>query len=270
VRSISMRAFLPFLSPAPECLALPTSLFFIPRQPEMYLWATEWWRQHANVGTSYVVHVNTGCEDMDHTRWAVASEGYRWPVVNRSHLYCCHAPPSSGCYCDITQYSFGTYGCLGVVTDTSVRFLGTDAPQNLYHHSQSSLRFDRLCKQGEFVGGASWRETYYQGPHSRSLAEVEWFGLEWQNNYLCLAVADEGSCQVGALLKLFPCSKGGNETRTLLQPDFSACEGDTFCRGVLRLSSCPDMCVGSDANGVPALSNCESESAILTRTRLRG
>eukprot|EP01083_Nonionella_stella_P226094 803286_1 len=70
--------------------------FFIPKSN--YLIAEMWWRQYNNpLLTSYMVHVNTGCEDNSHTIWSMVNENYPYKT-NKTGLFCCHDGPAK-CYC---------------------------------------------------------------------------------------------------------------------------------------------------------------------------
>ena len=58
---------------------------------------------HAGGGVHYMLHVNTGCEDSDHTRWSMKDNDYPPVTQHTEGLWCCHEGPP-GCSCDIVQY----------------------------------------------------------------------------------------------------------------------------------------------------------------------
>jgi len=255
--------------------------YFIPRNPHLFMWATEWFRRSL---TSYIFHVNTGCEDMDHTAWAISSEGYQWPVVRRDHLYCCHEG-GTGCYCDIVQYS-SMHGCLGVELSPNTSTATVQLSPNI---STATVRFNLPCKTAQFIGGGTWRETYPSYQHSPSglaspSALVEWFGMQWHNTGLCLATK-AAQCAFGTPLVVRGCSEVGadaglaiedaQKATTFLQPSFLGTgvgETSLVSVGSLRVPICgEDICVGDDGEGAPILINCNNATAAqLLRRRLLG
>ena len=78
-----------------------------------YLLTQAWFRQYSqknvlssNYNLSYVFHVNTGCENLDHTIWSMKSYDYNFDPIVKSALLCCHDGPPPKCYCNVTQYVY--------------------------------------------------------------------------------------------------------------------------------------------------------------------
>lgn len=165
--------------------------FFIPKQH--YLYADMWFRQNYNPNlVSYMFHVNTGCEDWDHTVWSMVNEGYPYKT-NKSGLFCCHDGPNN-CYCDITQYILNNK-CINA------------------NYKTNSLYLSQCSSKG--MDSSGWRETYY----NQSFIQLENFGTTGTNTYMCLGQSDENdTCSVGKQLSLIPC-KQNDEAKVLFNYD---------------------------------------------------
>jgi aromatic ring-cleaving dioxygenase len=197
--------------------------FFIPNS--LYMRAMNWWRQRHD-GLWYMLHVNTGCEDYDHTVWSLKSLDYPDFQQTKTGLWCCHAGPP-GCSCDITQYA--QYNS------------ATDQPSNCIASTESgSIVLSTECDGDDWNLG-TWRETTY----TTHLKQIEIYNDT--NVFLCLGIED-GVCASGAAVSLVDCG-GVDSTSSRMHWDSS--------KNQLKSDSCPGLCVDVGVND-------NTKSSILT------
>ena len=187
-----------------------------------------------------MMHVNTGCEDDDHSRFAMKNMEYPDFEQDKDGLWCCHQGPP-GCSCDIVQYQFQA---------------GTGADLCLGANETSRQGLVALCDHQDW-GTATWRETTY----TPELAQVEIYGTSGANIFECLgsAVASRG-CEVGAPVSLADC--GGNLTAVAFSWDED--------QSRLTSDSCPGLCIGVSVSEMSAgapleLQSCDEGTTLLSR-----
>ena len=159
--------------------------FFIPK--EYLLMAEEWWRQHNDPAlASYMVHVNTGCEDNSHTFWAMTNEGYPF-YTNHSGIVCWQSGPP-GCFCDFIFYTVsgdGTDGCLTA------------------NYEDNTVSVEQ-CNVDDKPPMSTWSETYY----NETFIQIENMGQTDVRKKMCLGqdYSDRNMiCEKGTKLALVPC-----------------------------------------------------------------
>jgi hypothetical protein len=154
--------------------------FFIPKAHNLV--ANEWWRRNRAPSIHYINHVNTGCQDNDHTIFAQFDYQYG-RSVNTTAFYCCHDGPP-GCTCDNVQY----------------KLLGTDTCLAIDARNKLTLS---PCAGSSFNLG-SWRETVYvPNPGEQHFRQLENYGnRHYGNTYRCLTLTN---CKVGSILEIGDC-----------------------------------------------------------------
>lgn len=166
--------------------------------------AEQWWRSHSE-GLDFVFHACSGCEDVDHTDWALFSYRYRFPMTKEA-LLCCHEGPP-GCYCELAQQlEDGTGNCLSATETGGVEMRTCSvAPE----WARSEL--------------GAWKVTYYRP----DWAQLETEGYGTFNTNQCLTAR---ACRLGAELLVTPCS-GDGLTRMRWEKDR------------VRVDDCPGLCI---------------------------
>ena len=198
-----------------------------------YMAAMDWWRQHHGPLVDYMMHVNTGCENHDHSVWAMSNMEYPSPPAftqTTDGLWCCHEGPP-GCYCDLVRYEQPATGlCLSGQANGSVTL------------AKCTPRWDDF-------GADTFRETWYT---QASLGQPKYVQVEaWGdapnggNSYMCLGPA---RCVEGERVMLLPCA--ADQATTLLSWEAnSPANGTAPQNGRLTSDSCPGLCVGAARRG---------------------
>ena len=111
-----------------------------------YLLTQAWFRQYSqnnklsnNYNLSYIFHTNTGCENLDHTIWAMLSYDYNYPRIYKPGLYCCHNGPPPQCYCNVTRYMYDVNGNIDKQLTSNLTFDDSDNNNNNSNHNTTRL-----------------------------------------------------------------------------------------------------------------------------------
>ena len=105
-----------------------------------YWYAHRWRQNHGAI--DYMMHVNTGCEDDDHTRFAMKNMEY--PTLNQTTdgLWCCHA----GTVVNRTVIKF-MCSCLSI--EYLFYSLFTNLSLNISYHREYSRHYMHLFEYGK-------------------------------------------------------------------------------------------------------------------------
>jgi len=217
--------------------------FHIPRSH--YMAAQDWWRQHHGRTVDYMMHVNTGCENNDHSIWAMSNTEYpSFPAFKQTTdgLWCCHQGPP-GCYCDLVRYEQPATGmCLSA-------------------SNESAVTLAECAPKWDSFDATTWRETWYTQPKmgQPKYVQVEAWGNapNGGNSYTCLS--PETKCAAGERVTLQPCASNA-PTLISWQSDRQA-NGTAPQTGKLTSDSCPGLCVGATRRGGAALERCAAAGA---------
>lgn len=202
--------------------------------PHSRLYAAErWWRLH-NEGANYFFHACSGCEDKDHTDWAMFSHGYRFPITTEA-LLCCHDGPP-GCFCE-PFFIFRDRGGRAltasidafpnVTADATVAMRPLPDPE-----PDPSISFG----DGRFVNCA-WKVTYYRP----DWAQIEVQGYTLFNTWQCLAAT---RCEVGAPLRTVDCRGPGLTRMHPVCASMPPCDDP-----LIYIDDCPGLCVDPASAG---------------------
>lgn len=212
-----------------------STAFYVPRS-KLYE-AEKWWRLN-HEGVSFFFHACSGCEDLDHTEYAMFSHDYRFPITVEA-LLCCHDGPP-GCYCDaffIFRDSENRAIAANIQEFPNVTNDYTVSMQQLPNpEPDPSISFG----DGKFLNCA-WKVTYYRPDWS----QLEVQGYTLFNTYQCLAAS---SCADGANLLTVDCRAPG---LTRMHPHGQ----------IIYVDDCPGMCIDA-ANTGAKLTPCSSRQIV--------